>query len=177
MLLEKVFEQTNLIYINLNNINNISLIVLDECGVTFVNQNELKIVGGKEANPASWPASAYIQVKYKKRITYGTSSFVEDFEFLCGGNLINRKTVLTAAHCILDSVEASLNGRIFHEKVVPNEYYPTYASMYKVYLGFHDISSIKNSITFTTGIQVDVGSVIRVEFYEIFLKQQSISNY
>ena len=140
------------------------MIELDECGITFVNQNELKIVGGKEANPASWPASAYIIFKYKKWITYGSSSFVEDFKYSCGGTLLNRKTVLTAAHCIVDSVEASFNGRTFNEKVEPNEYYPSYASMYKVYLGFHDISSIENPSTFTTGVEVDVGRVIRVEF-------------
>ncbi len=68
--------------------------------------------------------------------------------------------MLTAAHCI-QNAQLTTNG--FVEQIVPNEYYPSYASMYKVYLGFHDLSSIDNPSIFTTGIQVDVGRVIRVK--------------
>ena len=106
-----------------------------------------------------------------KVLRYGWSSFwilkSEDFEFLCEGTVTNKETVLTAAHCIIDSIELSFNGRTFNEKVVPNEYYPSYAYMYKVYLGFNDISSIKNPSTFTTGILVDAAKVIRVSFLNI----------
>uniref|UniRef100_A0A3B3UAE3 Si:dkey-32n7.7 n=1 Tax=Poecilia latipinna TaxID=48699 RepID=A0A3B3UAE3_9TELE len=57
---------------------------LSECG--FAPQNP-KIVGGQDALPGSWPWQVELQL-------YGW--------FKCGGSLINKKWVLTAAHCIKD---------------------------------------------------------------------------
>jgi hypothetical protein len=37
----------------------------DECGVSYVAQNAGKIVGGVDAEPHSWPATAYIIFEYK----------------------------------------------------------------------------------------------------------------
>ena len=58
------------------------------------------------------------------------------------GTLIDTQTVLTAAHSIVDSNPNSnplnISGTLV--PVVTNSYYPTFASMYTVTLGLHDIT-------------------------------------
>ena len=47
----------------------------DECG--------LKIIGGKEALPNSWPWQV----------------FITDDAYACGASILNKNWLLTAAHC------------------------------------------------------------------------------
>jgi secreted trypsin-like serine protease len=56
----------------------------------------IRIVGGIKALPHSWPATALVLFTYfyeKNKRTYE-----EVYE--CGGTLIDRSTILTAAHCV-----------------------------------------------------------------------------
>lgn len=53
-----------------------------------------RVVGGSEASIADWPYLVSLQV----RTSEGT--------FVCSGNLIDDRHVLTAAHCVLDGVAA-----------------------------------------------------------------------
>jgi hypothetical protein len=79
----------------------------DECGLHYKKANIAdKIVGGQVAEAYSWPATVYLMM------SDGSA---------CGGTLINRKTILTAAHC----VDAGAD---------PNSF--------TVYLGVQDASSI-----------------------------------
>ncbi|KAM4526304.1 mast cell tryptase-like [Fundulus diaphanus] len=55
---------------------------INVCGISPQNP---KIVGGEDASPASWPWQVDLQL-------FGTQ--------WCGGSLINKKWVLTAAHCV-----------------------------------------------------------------------------
>jgi len=51
--------------------------------------------------------------------------------------------------------------------VAPNSYYPTYGSMFSVYLGLHDKTSIENSGTYSAQtIKVDVAEqrIVRNKF-------------
>ncbi|XP_033097768.1 trypsin-like [Anneissia japonica] len=61
------------------------------CGKQAIPPTNLKIVGGVEARPGSWPW----QVNLRQKYTFGGG----DYQF-CGGSLINHQWVVTAAHCI-----------------------------------------------------------------------------
>ncbi len=57
----------------------------DECGLSFKNNN-LKIVGGTEAEPNSWPASVFIVFSYRKYIIIDGNYTIQEFDSVCGGN-------------------------------------------------------------------------------------------
>uniref|UniRef100_A0A3B4B800 Peptidase S1 domain-containing protein n=1 Tax=Periophthalmus magnuspinnatus TaxID=409849 RepID=A0A3B4B800_9GOBI len=75
-----------------------------------------RIVGGQEASPGFWPWQVYILT----RDSMGTT-------FICGGSLINREWVMTAAHC--------------HEGITVGLGYLT-----QVFLGSVDRTSSRNSV-------------------------------
>ncbi|XP_070262979.1 granzyme H-like isoform X2 [Myotis yumanensis] len=56
-----------------------------------------EIIGGHEAKPHSRPYMAYLHIKDKK-------------EFLCGGVLVEKNYVLTAAHCKGRSISVTLGA-------------------------------------------------------------------
>jgi hypothetical protein len=66
------------------------------------------------------------------------------FGGLCGASLIDTFTILTAAHCVSRIVYFTYNNVDYKGYVEPNKLYPSFESMYSVYLGLHDISMLKN---------------------------------
>ncbi|XP_059565408.1 cathepsin G-like isoform X3 [Myotis daubentonii] len=62
-----------------------------------------EIIGGHEARPHSRPYMAYLRIKDKK-------------EFLCGGVLVQKNYVLTAAHCKGRSISVKLGAHNIKEK-------------------------------------------------------------
>ena len=104
----------------------------------------VRIVGGVEAVPNSWPATVLLS------FTFGGSYYISDlgreidvsYGAICGGTIIDRTTVLTAAHCIVESFNFRYNGKAYEIIVKPTNLYPTIESMYSVYSGIHDFSQI-----------------------------------
>ena len=76
----------------------------DECGLVSTKHNA-KIVGGVEAVAYCWPALVYINFNYTQEVYMGNGLMQNyTFSYACAGSVIDRKTILTAGHCISDSV-------------------------------------------------------------------------
>lgn len=152
----------------------------DECGLVYewpdVRTSTIeRIVGGVEARPNSWPAAAFIFINYY----YVQGDRVLQLSFECGGTLIDRETVLTAAHCILPkTLNAGQYGQV---PVNTSKLQPTLESMYQVFLGYQNkknISSevkkgLKNSSLYGNpyGVRVGVRKVIQVNLLYYNLRE------
>lgn len=64
----------------------------DKCG----NSNTDRIIGGKNANMGAYPWIARIGYRIIKSKPINS----KEFDFICGGTLINKYNVITAAHCV-----------------------------------------------------------------------------
>ena len=102
--------------------------------MTFVD-NDLRVVGGIPAKPHSWPSAVFIQASYQTVVDLGNDELMIERKYFCGGSLIDRKTVLTAGHCILKQFDYKYGNVTYTISVEENEFNPTIGSIYKVFLG------------------------------------------
>jgi secreted trypsin-like serine protease len=62
------------------------------------NFKNLRIVGGKEATPHSWPSIAYLQFSYTFDLIINEVTYQDTVKMgWCGGTLISNNEILTAA--------------------------------------------------------------------------------
>ena len=97
-------------------------------------------MGGSIAVPNSWPSQALVVQNYKGDYTLGGSKVTVTERFICGGTIINGYTILSAAQCIVNKFTTTINNVSYTVNVynTNNQYYPTLASMFKVYVGAHN---------------------------------------
>ena len=119
---------------------------------------------------------AYIKFSYKSYIyIHGVDDiFLKEFSSICGGNLIKRDVVLTAAHCMPTKVNFDYLGVTYSINVLPNRFFATYESMISVHLGLHDRSATTWNPLYSyysnRGVNFDVERIIKVIFmhYNLF---------
>lgn len=124
----------------------------------------MRIVGGVQAEPHSWPFHVIVLRKNEKIFQYNNQSKILFNEFYtCGGTLINKKTVMTAAHCVYDHKPNNFTRK--------NRFY--YKSSFKVFVGWHDIQLIREYFykKELSLLGIDVEKVIIVYFFNFFLKK------
>jgi secreted trypsin-like serine protease len=119
----------------------------NQCGQWFTDNN-IRIVGGIVANAGSWPSIAYIRWSYTANVvTSGGITKTLSISYSCDGTLIARDLILTAAHCIPRSVDLTDQNNVYTVTVVTNTFYPTFGSMFSVYLGLQSKTSMNQSPT------------------------------
>lgn len=96
-----------------------------------------------------------IMFNYKFYLNLFGVYYLETVAYMCGGTLVDSKTIVTAAHCYIDT----LNYGFTQITIEPNEYYPTIESMYSVYLGVHNKDSIGQPAS-----NISISSYKRVKF-------------
>ena len=114
--------------------------------------------------PNSWPSMALVIFKYKflKYDPALNKSKIENVGFQCGGNLIDRETILTAGHCLPIDIDRNQIHDDKNLQIVPNSFYPTYESMFTVYLGLHEKNEIFTNSTNGTVLIANVIEARRV---------------
>ena len=82
-----------------------------------------------------WPSTVLVIQNYKGDYNFNGVKLTISTTFMCGGTLINHRTVLTASHCIASSFEYDYESSTYELTIQPNSYYPNWQSMFKVYIG------------------------------------------
>lgn len=128
------------------------------CGNFTFNQNA-RIVGGLQAIPYSWPAHVYITENISFKIRVGDTGAFENISlsYICGGTIINRYTILGAAHCISESFKMSIDNKPCTPKIPDDAIIE-----YSVYVGAYNISFInRNESPKLPTIKMAVRKVLR----------------
>ena len=71
-----------------------------DCGLSFFNndvEKSLKIVGGQEAIPHSWPSIVSVNFYYIFDVLINNIKYTDTILLTCGGTIISRNKILTAA--------------------------------------------------------------------------------
>lgn len=95
------------------------------------------------ALPFSWPYQAFILQSAYIQYDDGYSNQTDFSQVFCGGVLIDRLTVLTAAHCIFNGTREYIVGITpYNGTLIFNDTLPTLQATVQVFLGLYDLNPI-----------------------------------
>ncbi|CAF0788615.1 unnamed protein product [Brachionus calyciflorus] len=112
--------------------------------------SSLRIIGGIESKPYSWPWIVSIGFDYRYNVIDLNENTLTkkwlNISHVCGGTLISPYTVLTAAHCLY-SIQAKIKSQTPSSE--NKNYINDLAHIVIVYVGVHDQSVDKKNRTFS----------------------------
>lgn len=141
--------------------NKFSGSVCDECGIIHSEPN-VRIAGGVPVANNSWPASVYFIFDYANQVRVNGSLIFITRRQSCGAVLINRRTIITAAHCIVENLEFFHNGAPYSIKVELNRFRSSWSEMYKVFIDSHNVLGVGSWFSSSEAKQVGVVEFTRV---------------
>lgn len=117
----------------------------------------MRIVGGKDAVKSSWPSIVFIYFKYTFDVVKNNIATTETTSASCGGTLLDKTTVITAAHCIMKEVWSSTDNSL--KKIQPNAYHKTFESTYNLYFGLHNANDAMNNNLPSDSVMIQPSSI------------------
>ncbi len=109
--------------------------------------NVAKIIGGEKASNSAWPWMTGIAIK-------GLSAFQGTF---CGGSLVHRNWVMTAAHCVVDNSAGELQAVIGRTDLTSNQGEIINVDQIIIHPNYKDGESFDNDIAL---LRLDRSSVV-----------------
>jgi hypothetical protein len=128
---------------------------------------DYSVISGAPAKANSFTSEVLIVFTFK----YDFDRLPLEYGSICSGTLVNRHTILTAAHCIVESFETADGDNML---IQPNKYYPTYESMFTVYIGVNAFQNSNKLISDPT-VAAKLSKVIKVMLFSdklFFIQKQ-----
>ncbi|CAF0920088.1 unnamed protein product [Brachionus calyciflorus] len=108
-----------------------------KCGISYFKNNAIE--AGIGSIPYSWPATGVLEFLYTQLANISHSRMLIYKYYTCAAVLINRKTALTAAHCIkTEFIESSWTSQTnVLINVTYNNFNPNLESIYSFFFGMN----------------------------------------
>lgn len=106
-------------------------------------------ISGEIIQPFSYPATTFFTFSYVSYVHVGDREYQTAYSSQCNGILINRRTILTAASCIVQSYDfvlTDMENKTIRVVVALNEAYPHLEQMYNIFTGVNQYIALNVDI-------------------------------